>query len=297
MLRVKKYTHRFSVPFNRPQLPIFIFHIKDSLSIHRAGLYRLVWVVEDGAFGNRLSVQGARGEIGADDVAGRGRRVEDLHRDHPVAPGGIGVRHRPMSDGKGRGSGTYRSKFEGVIPHLERRYRQTQSADIRNWIEHYMAVSECPACKGARLKPEALAVILDRETIDSVCNMSVKQAYRYFTTINLTKRQQTIARQILKEIRERLGFLSNVGLDYLTLSRAAATLSGGEAQRIRLATQIGSRLVGVLYILDEPSIGLHQRDNGKLLNTLVELRDIGNTVLVVEHDRETIEEADFVVEL
>ncbi|PWB73124.1 excinuclease ABC subunit UvrA, partial [candidate division GN15 bacterium] len=199
--------------------------------------------------------------------------------------------------GQGRGSGTYRAKFEGVIPHLERRYRQTQSADVRNWIEHYMTVSDCPACRGARLKPEALAVILDRETIDSVCNMSVKQSYKFFININLSKRQQTIARQILKEIRERLGFLSNVGLDYLTLSRAAATLSGGEAQRIRLATQIGSRLVGVLYILDEPSIGLHQRDNGKLLNTLVELRDIGNTVLVVEHDRETIESADFVIDL
>ena len=199
--------------------------------------------------------------------------------------------------GKGRGSGTYQAKFEGVIPHLERRYRQTQSPDVRNWIEHYMTVSDCPACRGARLKPEALAVILDRETIDSVCNMSVKQAYKFFTNINLSKRQQTIARQILKEIKERLGFLSNVGLDYLTLSRAAATLSGGEAQRIRLATQIGSRLVGVLYILDEPSIGLHQRDNGKLLKTLMELRDIGNTVLVVEHDRETIESADYVIDL
>lgn len=199
--------------------------------------------------------------------------------------------------GKGRGGGTYRSKFEGVIPHLERRYRQTQSSDVRNWIEHYMAVSPCPSCKGARLRPEARAVILDRETIDSVADMSVKQAKKFFTEVNLTKRQQTIARQILKEVRERLGFLSNVGLDYLTLSRAAATLSGGEAQRIRLATQIGSRLVGVLYILDEPSIGLHQKDNDKLLNTLVELRDLGNTVLVVEHDRDTIEHADFVIDL
>ncbi|MFZ1683764.1 MAG: excinuclease ABC subunit UvrA [Candidatus Zixiibacteriota bacterium] len=199
--------------------------------------------------------------------------------------------------GKGRGGGTYRATFEGVIPHLERRYRQTQSSDVRNWIENYMAVSPCPTCKGARLRPEARAVILDRETIDSVADMSVKQAKKFFTDINLSKRQQTIARQILKEVRERLGFLSNVGLDYLTLSRAAATLSGGEAQRIRLATQIGSRLVGVLYILDEPSIGLHQKDNDKLLSTLVELRDIGNTVLVVEHDRDTIEHADFVIDL
>lgn len=199
--------------------------------------------------------------------------------------------------GKGSGSGTYRSKFEGVIPHLERRYRQTESSDVRTWIEHYMTVSRCPACKGARLKPEALAVIIDRETIDSVCDMSIKSAFKFFTDINLTSRQKTIAKQILKEIKERLGFLCNVGLDYLTLSRAAATLSGGEAQRIRLATQIGSRLVGVLYILDEPSIGLHQRDNQKLLATLCELRDIGNTVLVVEHDRDTIEAADYVLDL
>ncbi|HVP06385.1 MAG TPA: excinuclease ABC subunit UvrA, partial [Candidatus Acidoferrum sp.] len=199
--------------------------------------------------------------------------------------------------GKGRGAGVYRSRFEGVIPHLERRYKQTDSDDIRQWIENYMTISRCPACKGARLKPEALAVIIDRETIDSICDKSIRQARQFFMDITLSHRQQIIARQILKEIRERLGFLCDVGLDYLTLSRAAATLSGGEAQRIRLATQIGSRLVGVLYILDEPSIGLHQRDNRKLLNTLIELRDIGNTVLVVEHDRETIESADYVIDL
>ncbi|MDH4157598.1 MAG: excinuclease ABC subunit UvrA, partial [candidate division Zixibacteria bacterium] len=201
------------------------------------------------------------------------------------------------TSGKGRGSGVYRSTFEGVIPHLERRYKQTESSGVRQWIENYMSISACPTCKGSRLRPEALAVIIDRETIDSVTDMSVKAACNFFKNVNLTKRQRLIAKQILKEITERLGFLSDVGLDYLTLSRAASTLSGGEAQRIRLATQIGSRLVGVLYILDEPSIGLHQKDNRKLLNTLTELRDIGNTVLVVEHDRETIEEADFVVDL
>ncbi|HOP06325.1 MAG TPA: excinuclease ABC subunit UvrA [candidate division Zixibacteria bacterium] len=199
--------------------------------------------------------------------------------------------------GKGRGSGVYESTFEGVIPHLERRYKQTESSGVRQWIEHYMSVSECPACKGSRLRPEARAVIIDRETIDSLTVKSIKELRRFFDEIHLTKRQQTIAAQILKELRERLGFLCDVGLDYLTLSRAASSLSGGEAQRIRLATQIGSRLVGVLYILDEPSIGLHQRDNRRLLNTLTELRDIGNTVLVVEHDRETIEEADYVVDL
>ncbi|MEW5993641.1 MAG: excinuclease ABC subunit UvrA, partial [Candidatus Zixiibacteriota bacterium] len=201
------------------------------------------------------------------------------------------------TSGKGRGSGVYRSSFEGVIPHLQRRYRQTESSGVRDWIERYMSVSPCPDCKGARLRPEAQAVIIDRETIDSVADMSVKKALEFFTNVKLTQRQQLIARQILKEIRERLGFLRNVGLDYLTLSRAASTLSGGEAQRIRLATQIGSQLMGVLYILDEPSVGLHARDNRKLLNTLTELRDIGNTVLVVEHDRETIEQADFVVDL
>lgn len=199
--------------------------------------------------------------------------------------------------GKGRGSGVYTSTFEGVIPHMERRYKQTESTGVRQWIESYMAITNCPTCKGARLRAEALSVIIDRETIDSITDMSIKQARLYFDKMILTKRQKTIGKQILKEIRERLGFLCDVGLDYLTLSRAAATLSGGEAQRIRLATQIGSRLVGVLYILDEPSIGLHQRDNRKLLNTLTELRDIGSTVLVVEHDQETIESADHVIDL
>jgi len=201
------------------------------------------------------------------------------------------------ASGKGKASGIYEAPFEGVIPHLERRYRQTESSGVRQWIENYMSITACPSCHGARLRPEALAVIIDRETIDSVTEMSIKQAAAFFKTIKLTRRQQTIGRQILKEIRERLGFLCDVGLDYLTLNRAASTLSGGEAQRIRLATQIGSRLVGVLYILDEPSIGLHQRDNNKLLNMLTELRDIGNTVLVVEHDRETIERADHVIDL
>lgn len=201
------------------------------------------------------------------------------------------------ASGKGRGKGTYESVFEGVIPNLRRRYKQTQSAGVRQWIEGYMAINDCSVCLGARLRPEALAVVIDRETIDSVTEMSIKLARQFFKAIKLTKRQQLIAKQILKEIKERLEFLSNVGLDYLTLNRSATTLSGGEAQRIRLATQIGSQLVGVLYILDEPSIGLHQRDNRRLLNTLTELRDIGNTVLVVEHDRETIEAADHVIDL
>ncbi len=198
---------------------------------------------------------------------------------------------------EGRHKGQFKSKFEGVIPHLERRYKQTESAGVRSWIEQYMSMSPCQICKGSRLKREAMSVYVGSQPINGVTGMSVKDAHKFFQKLSLTDKQATIARQILKEVKERLGFLVNVGLDYLTLDRVASTLSGGEAQRIRLATQIGSRLVGVLYILDEPSIGLHQRDNGRLLNTLMELRDLGNTVLVVEHDRETIQRADYVVDL
>ena len=198
---------------------------------------------------------------------------------------------------EGRHKGEYRGKFEGVIPNLERRYKQTESSGIRSWIETYMSMSPCQICKGSRLKREATSVLVGGESIAATTGMSVKQAQKFFEGLKLTTKQSTIAKQILKEVRERLGFLMNVGLDYLTLDRMASTLSGGEAQRIRLATQIGSRLVGVLYILDEPSIGLHQRDNTRLLNTLLELRDLGNTVLVVEHDRDTIQRADWVIDL
>jgi len=197
----------------------------------------------------------------------------------------------------GRGSGEYESNFEGVVRQLERRYRQTESEGVRSWIERFMSISPCPSCSGTRLKQEALSVLIDGLNIYRVTEMSIKDSKKFFESLKLTKTQELIARQILKEIRERLGFLVNVGLDYLTLARAASTLSGGEAQRIRLATQIGSRLVGVLYILDEPSIGLHQRDNNRLLATLCELRNLGNTVLVVEHDRDTIMAADYVVDL
>jgi excinuclease ABC subunit A len=197
----------------------------------------------------------------------------------------------------GRGKGEFTGKFEGVIPNLERRYRQTESANVRQWIEQYMRIIPCPACEGTRLKPEALAVRIHGKTINDIVRISIKRAAQFFDGLRLTARERQIARQVMKELGQRLGFLVDVGLDYLTLDRSAQTLSGGEAQRIRLATQIGSRLVGVLYILDEPSIGLHQRDNRRLLNTLVGLRDLGNTVLVVEHDRETIETADYVVDL
>ncbi|HUU46676.1 MAG TPA: excinuclease ABC subunit UvrA [Acidobacteriota bacterium] len=197
----------------------------------------------------------------------------------------------------GKGKGEFTGRFEGVIPNLERRYRQTESQAVRQWIEQYMRITPCPDCEGARLKPEALAVKIGGRSIDDVVRLSIKQAAEVFAHLRLNARERQIARQILKEINERLLFLVNVGLDYITLNRAAQTLSGGEAQRIRLATQIGSRLMGVLYILDEPSIGLHQRDNRRLLDTLHGLRDLGNTVIVVEHDRETIESADFVVDL
>ncbi len=187
--------------------------------------------------------------------------------------------------------------FEGVIATLERRYRETTSEDARAEIQQFMAERPCPACSGSRLRPESLGFKLAGRSIADVVRLTIKDAAAFFGDLTLGERQAVIARRVLKEIRERLGFLMNVGLDYLTLDRPAGSLSGGEGQRIRLATQIGSSLVGVLYILDEPSIGLHQRDNRRLLDTLKRLRDLGNTVLVVEHDEETIRAADFVVDL
>jgi excinuclease ABC subunit A len=189
-------------------------------------------------------------------------------------------------------------KFEGVIPMMMRRYQQTDSDYVRFEIEKFMSVQPCPSCQGARLKPESLAVKLAGQSIYEISRMSVRQSRQFFSEgLKLTDKERTIARQVLKEINSRLGFLTDVGLDYLTLDRASESLSGGEAQRIHLATQIGASLTGVLYVLDEPSIGLHQRDNVKLLNTLLKLRDIGNTVLVVEHDKETMLTADYIVDL
>ena len=189
--------------------------------------------------------------------------------------------------------------FEGVIPNMERRFRETDSNWIREELGKYQAVSKCEVCEGARLKPEALAVKIDGKHISEVADYSIGAAGAWFASISktLTDKQNEIATGILKEINERLGFLNNVGLDYLTLSRTSGTLSGGESQRIRLASQIGSGLTGVLYVLDEPSIGLHQRDNARLLETLRHLRDIGNTVIVVEHDEEAIRSADYLIDL
>jgi excinuclease ABC subunit A len=187
--------------------------------------------------------------------------------------------------------------FEGVVPMLERYHREARSPGLRQEIEQYMTAIPCDACRGRRLKPEALAVTVGGKSIAELTDMTVVQARAFLRECQWSERERLIARQILKEIDERLGFLANVGLDYLTLSRAAGTLSGGESQRIRLATQIGSGLVGVLYILDEPSIGLHQRDNARLIATLKRLRDLGNTLIVVEHDEETIRAADYVVDI
>ncbi len=187
--------------------------------------------------------------------------------------------------------------FEGVVAVLERRYRETESEDVRREVEPFMAERPCPACRGSRLRPESLGLKIGGRSIAEVVGLTIKEAAAFFADITLSERETLIARRVLKEIRERLGFLRDVGLDYLTLDRPGGTLSGGEGQRIRLATQIGSSLVGVLYILDEPSIGLHQRDNRRLLDTLKRLRDLGNTVLVVEHDEETIRSADFVIDL
>jgi len=191
----------------------------------------------------------------------------------------------------------YRSSFEGVINNLQRRYTETSSDYVKEDIEKYMSSSTCPTCKGARLKPEALAVTVGGENIDAVTRMSIENSEAFFRALALTPRQEQIAHQIVKEIRARLGFLTNVGLNYLTLARSATTLSGGESQRIRLATQIGSALVGVLYILDEPSIGLHQRDNDRLLATLKTLRDLGNTLIIIEHDEDTMRTADVIVDI
>jgi len=193
--------------------------------------------------------------------------------------------------------GEFSTRFEGVIPNLQRRHRETNSDFMRGRIEGYMSRRACLTCTGARLRPEALAVTVVDKPINEITSWPVTRLLEWLNGLKLTKKEQAIARRILKEVRERLRFLINVGLDYLTLDRSAATLAGGEAQRIRLATQIGSRLTGVLYVLDEPSIGLHQRDNARLIRTLHEMRDLGNTLVVVEHDEATVRAADWIIDL
>ncbi len=194
-------------------------------------------------------------------------------------------------------SGTYSGGWEGAIPNLMRRYKKTKSMGIRNWVEQFMSLRPCSNCEGTRLKKQSRGVTINNVNIGYISNMSINELSDFFQKLELSDMDREIAKQILKEINQRLQFLINVGLSYLTLSRSAITLSGGEAQRIRLATQIGSQLMGVLYVLDEPSIGLHPRDNKRLLNTLKSLRDIGNSIIVVEHDKETIESADYLIDL
>lgn len=195
------------------------------------------------------------------------------------------------------GGGKYFATFEGVVNNLERRYKETKSDYSRNEIETYMNECGCPDCRGARLKPESLAVTVGGISIKELCDLSINEELAFFGGLNFSKTEEQIAKPILKEVKARLNFLKNVGLDYLCLSRTAGTLSGGESQRIRLATQMGSALTGVLYILDEPSIGLHQRDNEKLIATLKHLRDLGNTLIVVEHDEDTMRSADYIVDI
>ncbi len=195
------------------------------------------------------------------------------------------------------GSGTYMSEFEGIINNLERRYKETTSDWSRWEIEQVMTACKCPDCNGTRLKPEILSVTVGNKNISEFCDMSISQAIDYIDSLELSDKDRFISESILKEIKSRLNFLKSVGLDYLTLSRSSGTLSGGESQRIRLATQIGSMLMGVVYILDEPSIGLHQRDNDKLIETLKHLRDLGNTLIVVEHDEDTMRSADYIVDI
>ncbi len=210
---------------------------------------------------------------------------------------GTGEQKIKMKYNSERWSGTYTGGWEGAIPNLMRRYTQTKSSGIREWIEQFMSMRSCPDCNGSRLKKDSLGVKINEKNIGDISSMSIIDLSTFFNNIRLTNIEHDIGGQILHEIKQRISFLVNVGLSYLTLDRSATTLSGGEAQRIRLATQIGSQLMGVLYILDEPSIGLHPIDNHRLIKTLKSLRDIGNSILVVEHDQETIEAADFVIDL
>jgi excinuclease ABC subunit A len=205
--------------------------------------------------------------------------------------------HVKYENREGTGRFEYESKFKGILAELKRRYLETQSEGVKTWLERFMTEKPCDACGGRRLRPEALAVTVGDTSVHDLSAKSVEESLAFFKALELTDTEKQIAKQIMKEISARLSFMKNVGLEYLTLERKAATLSGGEAQRIRLATQIGSSLVGVLYILDEPSIGLHQRDNQRLIDTLVYLRDIGNTLIVVEHDEQTLRTADYIVDL
>ncbi|HHU79581.1 MAG: excinuclease ABC subunit UvrA [Caldicoprobacterales bacterium] len=224
--------------------------------------------------------------------------VKDMEPDHinRILYGTDGEKLK-ISYNRGQSSGSFTAAFEGIIPNLERRYRETNSQYSKDEIESLMSTKPCPKCNGARLKPVSLAVTVGGKNIDQLTRMSIRECSDFFRSLQLSEMETMIAHQVLKELKARLGFLMDVGLDYLTLSRSAGSLSGGEAQRIRLATQIGSGLMGVLYILDEPSIGLHQRDNERLIKTLKNLRDLGNTLIVVEHDADTMLASDYLIDI
>ncbi len=265
-----------------------------SLSIRRGAIKANGWTVADGGSIAQMYYEGLGKRYGFTlDTPLCDMSAEGLNA---ILFGTNGEKFK-MTRSTEYGSGTYYSDFEGVVNNLERRYRETNSDWSRAEIETFMTEEKCPECHGARLKKEALAVTVGGINIDEFANKSITSALDFLGGLKLGSRDETIAKLILKEINSRMSFLSSVGLNYLTLSRSSGSLSGGESQRIRLATQIGSSLTGVLYILDEPSIGLHQRDNARLLNTLRDLRDIGNTLIVVEHDNETIMEADYVVDI
>ncbi len=221
----------------------------------------------------------------------------DKSRKYTVTIGNVDDNEDDDVEKTSKFKGEYETSFEGVIPNLERRFMETESEYVRKKIEEYMRVLQCPSCKGKRLKPEILAVKIDNLSIIDITEFSVKKAISFFSTLSLSPMKQEIGRQIFQEVKNRLNFLDNVGLAYLTLERAANTLSGGEAQRIRLATQIGSKLSGVIYVLDEPSIGLHQNDNDKLIKTLISLKELGNTVIVVEHDIDTMLASDYILDI
>lgn len=263
------------------------------LSINQGAIKASGWNVNDGSIA-RMYFEGLAKEYGFSlDIP-----VEMLPKEAiQVLLYGTNGRKITMKRVTSYGSGTYKNECEGIIPNLKRRYEETTSDWARNDIESVMTTCVCPDCHGARLTPEIMSVTVGGKNIYEFCSMPIGEELEFISNLKLTPRQEMIGNLVVNEIRERLEFLNSVGLDYLSLSREAATLSGGEAQRIRLATQIGSSLMGVLYILDEPSIGLHQRDNDKLLGTLKHLRDLGNTLIVVEHDEDTMRNADYIVDI
>ncbi len=266
----------------------------DSLSIREGAIQASGWSYRDGGTIAKMYYDGLAAHFGFS----LDTPVKDLPKEARNAIlYGTGGEKIKMTYTREYGSGTHYTAFEGILNNLQRRYTETTSEVIREELEQYMSQVDCPECHGRRLKPESLAVTVGGRNIMDICDFTVEELQAFIDGLELTEREHMIGDRVLKEIRERLHFLSSVGLGYLTLGRGAATLSGGEAQRIRLATQIGSYLMGVLYVLDEPSIGLHQRDNDRLLDTLRHLRDLGNTLIVVEHDEDTMRAADWIVDI